>query len=268
MHCSQQNVNINIGKAVGNELEDYLLKAKKRIYVVSPWIHPRYSKLLLDKKKQGLDVRLITTTSYNNKSHFKGLLELVQQKKKDKSKEILELSEKRNKFLIAGIIGTIISIPLIFVGIGFLTILLSIGAIAYSFSIKPPETEYYYDTLIPIKICKTKYSDYTEGDFLHAKIFIVDNIIGLGSANFTSAGMFENFETLIIFKDEKVISETIDEFETLWASPFMNEKNVQELGAWYHEDKTPEELLENPNITQQLISIKDELKALAQSTQN
>ena len=80
MHVQKNDFRINLGKGVGNELEELLLKAKKKIWIVSPWISKKYAELLLKKKEDDVDVKLITTTSYQNRSHLEGLKTLIKPK--------------------------------------------------------------------------------------------------------------------------------------------------------------------------------------------
>ncbi|MBA7501440.1 Cardiolipin synthase A [subsurface metagenome] len=69
------NVEVSIGKAVGHIFEDLLISAKKRLWVISPWIAPEYAELAVKKKRDGVDVQIVTTDHPINNAAIKKLLE-------------------------------------------------------------------------------------------------------------------------------------------------------------------------------------------------
>lgn len=58
MLIKKGNIEVSIGKAVGHVFEDLLISAKRRLWVVSPWISPEYADLILKKKAEGVDVQV------------------------------------------------------------------------------------------------------------------------------------------------------------------------------------------------------------------
>ena len=53
-------------------------------------------------------------------------------------------------------------------------------------------------------------------NFMHHKIFIVDDIVVLGSYNPTSSGNKENDENVLIIYDASVADKFLNEFDYIW----------------------------------------------------
>ncbi|EHP85760.1 phospholipase D-like domain-containing protein [Methanotorris formicicus] len=60
---------------------------------------------------------------------------------------------------------------------------------------------------ISVKYSKTR---------VHNKLVIVDDIVVVGSHNWTDSGLFENKESSIAIRDKKVLKEEKEYFEALW----------------------------------------------------
>ena len=192
--------------------------------------------MILDKHEKGVDVRLITTTSYKNKSHLNSLLDLIEQKTIDNNIEqkIFSIIKQNKKTIFAIILFMLLL--LIFTDNFIIRILLlfcGLGMILYFKFSKKISNKYFYKAKIKLKICKTQYADHNRNDFIHSKIFIIDDICAIGSVNLTDAGMFKNYETLVIFKSKKILEKIKGEFNLVWSNPLLDEKNIQEVGDLY-----------------------------------
>lgn len=76
MLIKEGKVEISIGRAVGHIFEDLLISAKKRLWIMSPWIASDYAELAIKKKEDGVDVQIVTTNDYSiNSVALKKLLE-------------------------------------------------------------------------------------------------------------------------------------------------------------------------------------------------
>ena len=57
------------------------------------------------------------------------------------------------------------------------------------------------------------------GGFLHAKAYVLDSSVGVGSANFTAGGLTHNRELVMWRQDDAVVRELRDWFERYWDDP-------------------------------------------------
>ena len=64
--------------------------------------------------------------------------------------------------------------------------------------------------------------------FIHSKIYLSENQLILGSANFTYSGLNKNIETLIIIEDYKIIEEMRKYCLTLFKNETLIENSIQE----------------------------------------
>lgn len=232
MKLNKKEYSINIGRGVGNELEDLLINAKKRIWIVSPWISEKYAKLLLKKHEEGLDVKLITTTSYNNQSHVRGVNYLIKQKNVIDAPALAEFRRTKTALIygsmLFALVGILASNAFLFV-IGIISII-------FSESYNKNFGHYEYYSPFELKVCKTIYSDNTSNDFIHAKIYLIDRNGALGSVNMTNAGLWKNIESFIRIKNKDAVLALEKEFNSIKKHPYLSEKNLYELGKYIYEE--------------------------------
>lgn len=222
MHINEKEFKVNTGKGVGNELEELLIKSKKRLWIVSPWISKKYAELLIKKKEEGVDVKLITTTSYGNKDHLKGLMLLINPVKKRDDKKY-----KLYSWLMLG------SIPLIFFyGIGIIAFVIFL-------MLRKRCVWLQFQSPIGLKIYKTVYSDGVPNEMMHIKSYIADDNYCLGSVNLTNKGLWDNIESLVIFNSESIVKKGADEFLNMLQHPLLKEKSMDELGLSQYFKKQP-----------------------------
>jgi len=60
-------------KNVGKHVDSIIRSAKERIYIVSPFLSPYYTKMLIKQAKKGIKVRIITSGSQDSLPHQKSL---------------------------------------------------------------------------------------------------------------------------------------------------------------------------------------------------
>ena len=56
---------MKIGQGIGKEVVERIMSAKRRVWVISPFISSKYSEILASKIDEGVDVRVITTSDVN-----------------------------------------------------------------------------------------------------------------------------------------------------------------------------------------------------------
>ncbi len=178
-------VTINIGKGIGNILEGEIHSAKRRLWIVSPWISERYALILAKKCNDGVDVRLITSNDYANRDHARALR---------------ALSQGRNRFLL----------PLALVSIGFAILFKEQVGLLVAIALV---MSYFLPKRTKPKVGLTIKDRLT--DFVHDKVYVVDSRAMIGSANLTNAGMKRNSEALVVFDKASVVDGIAKMYEEL-----------------------------------------------------
>lgn len=185
MYIREDNTTIRIGKGIGDTLESEIHDAKRRLWIVSPWISERYAFLLAKKCDNGVDVRLITTNDYTNKGHARALR---------------ALSQRRKWYLI--------SLALVSVGVAIIfkepVGMLIAAALVIAYLLPKRDKA---------KVRLTIKNHLT--DFVHSKIYVVDSKAMISSANLTYSGLKKNYETLVIFEKESVVESIAKTYEEL-----------------------------------------------------
>jgi len=105
---------------------------------------------------------------------------------------------------VLGVLLFVIGIPLLILPPVGLPIL-SFGLFLY-LKYKPVYEELYYSRLKELLVTSSK---------LHAKLILTENAIGLGSLNFTEAGLTSNIECFIWITDQSIYNKIVEEIDTL-----------------------------------------------------
>ena len=180
-------------------LRDFVLKniySSRKITIVSPWISEETAKILIDLTSVGVEVGLITTND-PLPSHVKGLSMLINVERKVKK-------SGRPRLAVLGVLLFVIGIPLLILPPVGLPIL-SFGLFLY-LKYKPVYEELYYSRLKELLVTSSK---------LHAKLILTENAIGLGSLNFTEAGLTSNIECFIWITDQSIYNKIVEDINTL-----------------------------------------------------
>jgi predicted transcriptional regulator len=180
-------------------LRDFVLKniySSRKITIVSPWISEETAKILIDLTSLGVEVGLITTND-PLPSHVKGLSMLINVERRVKK-------SGRPRLAVLGVLLFVIGIPLLILPPVGLPIL-SFGLFLY-LKYKPVYEELYYSRLKELLVTSSK---------LHAKLILTENAIGLGSLNFTEAGLTSNIECFIWITDQSIYNKIVEDINTL-----------------------------------------------------
>jgi predicted transcriptional regulator len=180
-------------------LRDFVLKniySSRKITIVSPWISEETAKILIDLTSLGVEVGLITTND-PLPSHVKGLSMLINVERRVKK-------PGRPRLAVLGVLLFVIGIPLLILPPVGLPIL-SLGLFLY-LKYKPVYEELYYSKLKELLVTSSK---------LHAKLILTENAIGLGSLNFTEAGLTSNIECFIWITDQSIYNKIVEDINTL-----------------------------------------------------
>ncbi len=208
------DIELSMGKAVGHVLEDELIGVKNRMWIITPWISKEYARLLLKKKEDGVDVKLITTDENSNKD---SLLYLIEKRVEPSYSNIPPCIKPLSVLMILSSIVFIKSES----GLWFI---LMIGGFILAYLAFSTKTVYVPKIPLTI-IAKQGYDDFT-----HSKIYILDKKAVVGSANLTKKGLWHNWESIAIIKNENIVKEIARVFETLETHPLKEFRDIGDIG--------------------------------------
>ena len=174
------------------------LNSIRRVIVVSPWLSRETVELLGRLNRAGSDVVLITTDDVENRSHAEAL-ELLQGLTRETK------APRRESEILAGVFLIVMSILF---ALRFPWFLLGalIGVIILIHGLRRKKPTYLFDvTVLPRSVN------------LHAKLIIIPekSLVGVGSMNFTSAGLNTNIECWVWLKGEEYVREAMKLVEQL-----------------------------------------------------
>ncbi len=93
---------------------------------------------------------------------------------------------------------------------------------------------YSYKSLFHLMILVSPYTDKIVKNqlFLHSKVYIIDeNIVYIGSLNFTNAGQKYNYESCIKVQDEQLVQEIEKEIIAFQRDPDVYQYDNEKLGS-------------------------------------
>ncbi len=212
----EENVKIEIGKKIGDFFLDHMRNASKRLWIVSPWLSPQYVKMAIDKKKDGVDVKIITTNNYVV-GHKEALKEIIEKKKDIVKKENRALTHLGKALIVLGLLGAIFSI--------FAIVLFVLGIAL--FLIGRERARVYFQAKIgDDNLIVYSFSAHP----LHAKLYIADSKIMVGSANLTDAGLIKNTESMAIIENAELCEKIAEKIaKGQWAKRLTIEEIAREI---------------------------------------
>lgn len=268
-----QSVSVKIGKEVFGNLLEAMLNAKKRVYVCSPYYSLASIYYFKDLKEinPNLDLRVLFSTQTNydlskekkeeDSREDKCLKELIEynieinSKKKTEREEVINKLENErrsyNYYIIALFVISFILIFLVYkynlnkfyyiggiiiVFLYFLTSILSrISKVIENLSNKRKYKEFDIRTIYYRKKPMFNFIKVISSNpLLHTKFYIIDNVVYLGSLNFSNNALFYNLESLIKIEDKNKLDEFIEYFNILLKS--FNEINYKDFGKYLYND--------------------------------
>lgn len=216
------NCALYIGKNAGKRIENNILRAKKSVKILSPYISPGLIDLLLLKQEEGVDIKLISSGQPRSSLLLKKLVfqqRIVDENAKVKRKNLHSI----NLYLIY-----------LFITYVVILVILSFAKVSmkwYVYTI-PPTVLFIAADILKSKIDKIKIYDYNYSTpffikfindpelYFHSKIYIIDDSKAfIGSLNFTHRGFFKNFETCITINDKNIINELSEYFNYIAYCP-------------------------------------------------
>ena len=255
------NASLMIGRKFENDLVHSMLNAKKRIYIISPYISNEsidFCTQILNTNKN-IDFKILTSLKTKdskeyNKKPFKKLISVELDKSKEEEIQKIKneidskyeiVTEKTNEtpyqddlnFFFTFIIS--ILILLLFFNSKLLIIFSILFSLFYFFNRKNRKNKnnvfYNRDKIeSEIKNLQEKLKNYFitsrkisnlnfkvindnfGEDFLHIKMYIIDDTVYLGSLNFTTNAFLRNIESLIKIENPDIAEKLKNYFENLY----------------------------------------------------
>lgn len=238
---------IYIGRGAGKKLLEDIVDAKYSVKIISPFLSPAYTKVLIDLKKRGRDIQLITSDEiedYHKVGTDKIIYELIKQKRHSDEAAIIKRNRliKINKWLTVSwflILVIIIAIsiftntPKTLLNIGAVVVLILVSILINNIIKNKRIYHYTYEAFFPFKVFispQNRQLKYKSSYYIHSKIFIIDDRIAyLGSINFSKSGMEYNFESRVRITDPETISGLNKTFYELFNS---KENFFWNIEAW------------------------------------
>ncbi len=260
-----ENVEFFFGKGVGSKIYEAINNARHSVFILSPYISQGYIDFLLRKKKEGVNVSLITTTEAQ-KGDMNEIYKKIVLQHCVTDEEKLSFKKKAKRWcLLLGLGALIIGLASFFwydVHHHFHSIsrelehfwhdenalnLITVGALltCYVFYKKFHRIKvfsYFYSTRFPFVVIPSIYTENIKSitpmldSFVHAKVYVIDNRdIFIGSANLTKSGLKHNIESFIKISTHEAVKDIIAEIND-YVDAHCRPININHLGArLYHE---------------------------------
>ena len=251
----QNNVlcDLFVGKGAGKKIISEIEAANHSVKIISPYISASLINKLIQLHQGGVDVKLITTdavmeNSENYANTYKRLIseEKIYNKSAQNWKTALSVFTKLIWLAFASSLALFYvfkSTEHSFFCIITMMSTLCIGVFLQIRLSKFRTFEYAYETLFPIKLLiAPENANYPIKTFIHSKIYIIDDqILYLGSLNFTASGTTDNYETRIRTQDLEAVEKMIDEFDTLFETVKLPERKISVWGNIIYHPKSKDE---------------------------
>ncbi|MEK6859691.1 MAG: phospholipase D-like domain-containing protein [Nanoarchaeota archaeon] len=237
MQTTSNDSIIKLGRGVGMEILNAIKNSKSSVKIVSPYLSPDYIKELINLHNKGVEITLITCDNLetNQFSDFKPSDIIKKEKIQDKKLKSLKKHIYFYSFIL--FLVSIVSFAIISITIPlllFIPITLSVIALILfvtAWIINDFNYGSNYHPIFRLKIFDSKSGINPQStNLIHAKIFLIDNqILFLGSANFTYSAFKTHYETVIRVNDEKAIKDIDDEIENIYNSKELKEKGWERV---------------------------------------
>ena len=223
-----------IGCSAGSKLYHRMINARERVLVISPYLDEHLVNRLLELRERGVVVDLVTMD--DRVRRHKIAKKLVSQRR---YRDETAVTRRRRGMLwsaLGGIVavGTAVSLnglsPWAPLGWFLLTVFTIVFGIYWNRGIYRYE---YVWTLSDTQVLPSHYRFETACPFVHAKLYLIDREVAfLGSLDFTSKGLFDNFETCV--RVDK--SDDVRDLEVLISSKLKDlgsfSLKPSDVGAW------------------------------------
>lgn len=246
------NCDIYIGKSAGKKLLDEISNAKRNVKIVSPYLSPFLIKELINLHKRGIKVHLVTTDNIEDfyGESDKNIHQLIHQKKVINKEAEAKRSQWENMasvllFISIGLIAVLLLGLAVYQQLKLILGLVPIAGLlvirnSYQEKIRKQRIYHYkYTQLFPFKVFMSQSAQGgSRNTFIHSKIYIIDDqVVYMGSLNFTASGIKDNYETRIRTTDIQAVQKIVEEFNALFYHSKLPERDIQFWGSQLYKER-------------------------------
>lgn len=255
-----ENVEFSFGKGVGSKIYDAINKAKNSVFILTPYISSGYVDFLLRKKKEGVNVSLVTTTEAH-KSDMNEIYKKIVLQHCVTDEEKLSFKKRAKRWCRLFGLGVLLvgvasffwydfhhHFHSIYKGLeqflhddSMLIIVIMVALFSsYAFYKKFHRIKifsYFYSTRFPFMVVPSVYTENRQSitptldSFIHAKVYVIDNRdVFIGSANLTKSGLKHNIESFVKITASETVKEIIAEIDD-YLKAHCRPININHLGA-------------------------------------
>ena len=210
---TKADVDVRVGRDAGSLLLDSIKGAHRRLLIVSPWLSPASAELVVQKQRRGVEVEIVTTND-SSPNHLRALGELIEIGKRTRRKRRLAVQAGGLMLAFAGILTFLMGLfepnsALVAAG------LVCAGAIL--FQLGRPRTERYWKP----KVGRLTVYDAVAGPLIHAKVYVIDDKVAVGSANFTVTGLRRSVEGMVFLRGDGIADRVLAQLDSLKNEPLV-----------------------------------------------
>ena len=229
---------VHLGKNAGKPILAAMKNARGSIRVMSPYLGAALVDALLEKAGQGLDVRLLTSTEFEERGEASARRLIIQ---KRHVRRVARAFRALGLFVSLAVFAAALAAQ----AASALGYLRGPAELRMAWMAAPPALllflvlrslrvyAYSYQPRIPMAVIVSPNTDgRAKGRFLiHAKMYVIDEEIAfLGSANFTKAGFGANYESRITVRDTAAVFQLADEFDRMFANKDAEYRDIAAIG--------------------------------------
>jgi phosphatidylserine/phosphatidylglycerophosphate/cardiolipin synthase-like enzyme len=192
------NVDVKLGHKIGEFFLPQLQNARQRLWIMSPWVSAEYMELAVGRKNAGVDVRVITSNDYVN-GQKDALSKLIESQTRITKPENIML-----EYIGAGLVLT--GLALIKVT-DYMSLFVSLIGIALFLFGREGSEVYWVSNLGDGNLTVLSHHPY---NMVHAKVYVADDVVMIGSANLTGNGLKHNTEVMALIESPELAAKMID----------------------------------------------------------
>jgi phosphatidylserine/phosphatidylglycerophosphate/cardiolipin synthase-like enzyme len=232
---------ITLGRKAGLEILDSIKKAKKSIKIVSPYLSSSYLEELVNLSKKGIEITLITCDKLTDNRDYSKFSKFEVQDVIKQGNKIIdpEIKKSKKRGMKSSLVIFLISLFSFLVPtlLYFSISIFFLGLLIFFYYYFINQYRYTYYSTFKLKIFDSKSGINPQStNLVHSKIFLIDDeILFLGSANFTYSAFNTHYETIVKVRDIGAIAEISKEIENIFNSTELKSKSIQELGKKIYE---------------------------------
>jgi phosphatidylserine/phosphatidylglycerophosphate/cardiolipin synthase-like enzyme len=215
-------MNANVEVKIERKIEDFFIQrlrnAKQKLWIMSPWVASEYMDLAVSMKTSGVDVHVITSNDYVN-GQKDALSKLIE-------KKIRILKPENNKLKYSGLALIVAGIILIPVTKGVSLLGTIVGIVLYLIGRGKSET-YWISKLGDGSLVVFQHHPYK---MIHAKIYVADDTVIMGSANMTGNGFKHNIEAMATMQNADLATEVIGLMNNMKETSGLNTLSYDMVG--------------------------------------